>query len=213
MHFKWGRLCHWKCKCSPWSQCKVQFLCSQHITGAAAFISIPLNTPQPLFQAHNYFQHSASVSKVELFHLLFLWPVTVNVAYCSRECVWVCACVCAQRLRLWRRRFYRNTELSHLQPHHKSNCNSQINCSVSIEGPRRLCHTRLWCARMLVCTNMHACVCVCSCRWDITKWGHFVTWGHNTLCTPKGSVQGQRSGVRVIWSLLILKTKGLQFRK
>lgn len=88
-------MCHYECKCSQWNQCKVQFLCSQHITGAAAFISIPLNTPQPLFQVHNYFQHSASVSKVELFHLLFifLWPVTVNVAYCSRECVCVHVCV------------------------------------------------------------------------------------------------------------------------
>lgn len=90
-------VCVTVCKCK-WSLCKVQFLCSQHITGAAAVISIPLNTPQPLFQADNYFQHLASVSEVELFHLLFIfwWPITVNVAYCSRECVRVCACVCTQ---------------------------------------------------------------------------------------------------------------------
>lgn len=66
----------------------------EDVTGAAAVISIPLKPPRLLFQADNYFQHSASVSKVELFHLVFIfwWPVTVNVAYCSSVCVRVHVC-------------------------------------------------------------------------------------------------------------------------
>lgn len=107
-----------------------------------------------------------SVSKVELFHSLFIfwWPITVNVAYCSIVCARVCEVTPHILTVLWCIRHgagarcsqsqhfrERNRELSHMQPHHKSNCNSQINCSVTQRGaPASLSHTPLW-----------ACVCVC----------------------------------------------------
>lgn len=89
---------------------------------------------------------------------IFQWPIPVNVAYCFI----VCECEVMLHIlpALWCIRHgaaphctQRNRELSHMQPHHKSNCNSQINCSVTLPGaPASL---------SLSFVSAGVCVCVC----------------------------------------------------
>lgn len=129
-------------------------MCScEDVTGAAA-VSIPLKAPSLLFQAHNCFQHSASVSKVELFHLVFIfwWPVTVNVAYCSRVCVCVCVhagCACGAGARTETQKSAICSHIINLIVIPKSTVASPS------RGPTTLSHSSV--------TRAHVCMCVCVC--------------------------------------------------
>ncbi len=145
--------------------------CAQ-VTGSAVwiFISIALNSALN-FQGSNNFQH-----KVFCFQIwaipLGRFILVAHYSKCGLLFHHVCVCVWGETPHiltvLWCIRHgagarcsqsqhfsERNRELSHMQPHHKSNCNSQINCSVTLWGaPASLSHTPM-CALVCVCAALY----------------------------------------------------------
>lgn len=144
--------------------CSVYESDAHNFTGSAAwiFISIALNSTLT-FQGSNNFQHKAVCFQswaipLALYILVAHYGKCGLLFHCACVRVWGnathsdCAVVYTARRRCSQSQHFRerNRELSHMQPHHKSNCNSQINCSVTQQGaPASLSHTPLW-----------ACVCV-----------------------------------------------------
>lgn len=139
-----------------------------HVAGSVAWICISITLNSALtFQGSNNFQHKAFCFQsraIPLYILVAHYSKCGLLFHCAS--VRVCLCVCEVTPHiltvLWCIRHGagarcsqsqhfgdRNWELSHMQPHHKSNCNSQINCSVTLRGaPASLSHTPLW---ALVC--------------------------------------------------------------